>query len=80
MNQGRIWTVVKPSIGLPLIIGGAAVTSLLVHYAILSHTTWYPAYWNGAAGKVKAAELTTQTGPVAVNVTPSFEVSATKVN
>ena len=77
MNQGRIWTVVKPSVGLPLVIGGAAVTSLLLHYAILSHTTWYPAYWNGGAKKVATAELPAQSGPVAVNVTSSFE---TKVN
>jgi light-harvesting protein B-800-850 alpha chain len=79
MNQGKIWTVVKPTVGLPLIIGGAAVTALLVHYAILSHTTWFSSYWQGSK-KVAAAELSTQSGPVAVNVTPSFEVSATKVN
>jgi light-harvesting protein B-800-850 alpha chain len=47
MNQKEIWTVVKPSVGLPLFLGSVAVTSLLVHYAILSHTTWYPAYWEG---------------------------------
>ena len=47
MNQGRIWTVVHPTVGLPLFLGSVAVTSLIVHYAILSHTTWYPAYWQG---------------------------------
>jgi light-harvesting protein B-800-850 alpha chain len=47
MNQGRIWCVVKPTVGLPLFIGSVAVTSLLVHYAILTHTTWYPSYWQG---------------------------------
>lgn len=55
MNQGRIWTVVSPSVGLPLIIGGAAVTALLVHAAVLTHTTWFSAYWNGGA-KAKVAE------------------------
>ena len=49
MNQGRIWTVVKPTVGLPLLLGSVAVTVLLVHYAILSHTTWFAAYWNGGA-------------------------------
>ena len=42
----RIWTVVPPSVGLPLLIGGAAVTAIIVHVAVLTHTTWYPAYWN----------------------------------
>ncbi len=47
MNQGRIWTVVSPNVGLPLMLGSVAVTSLIVHFAILSHTTWFSAYWQG---------------------------------
>lgn len=76
MNQGRIWCVVNPTVGLPLFIGGVAVTSLIVHYAILSHTTWYPAYWQGKAAKVamvdpaadkaKLAELAPPARPVQV--------------
>jgi len=54
MNQGRIWTVVKPSVGLPLFLGSVAVTSLLVHYAVLSHTTWMAAYWQGGHAKVSS--------------------------
>jgi light-harvesting protein B-800-850 alpha chain len=50
MNQGRIWTVVKPTVGLPLFLGTVLVISLLIHYAVLSHTTWFSAYWNGGAG------------------------------
>ena len=53
MNQGKIWTVVKPTVGLPLFLGGVAVTALLVHFAILNNTTWFSAYWNGGA-KAKA--------------------------
>jgi len=77
MNQGRIWTVVQPNIGLPLIIGGAAVTSLLVHYAILSHTTWYPAYWNG--GYKKVAMDTSSTAVSAAQTAPAFTVSVAPV-
>ena len=55
MNQGRIWTVVKPTVGLPLFLGSVAVTSLLVHYAILSHTTWMSAYWQGGHAKTSMA-------------------------
>jgi light-harvesting protein B-800-850 alpha chain len=56
MNQGRIWTVVNPNHGLPLLLGSVTVIALLVHYAIISHTTWFPAYWQGGA-KAKAAQI-----------------------
>jgi light-harvesting protein B-800-850 alpha chain len=49
MNQTRIWLVVKPTVGLPLFLGSVALTALLVHYAILSHTTWFSGYWQGKA-------------------------------
>jgi light-harvesting protein B-800-850 alpha chain len=48
MNQGRIWTVVKPTVGLPLFLGAVTVIALLVHYAVLTHTTWFSAYWRTA--------------------------------
>ena len=53
MNQGRLWTVVKPTVGLPLFLGGVAITSLLVHTAILNNTTWVASFFNGGA-KAKA--------------------------
>jgi light-harvesting protein B-800-850 alpha chain len=56
MNQTRIWLVVKPTVGLPLFLGSVALTALLVHFAILSHTTWFAGYWQGKA----------KTAPVAV--------------
>jgi light-harvesting protein B-800-850 alpha chain len=50
MNQGRIWCVVSPTVGLPLFLGGVAVISLLVHFVVLSNTTWFPAFIQGAVG------------------------------
>ena len=47
MNQGRIWCVVKPTVGLPLFLGGVAVISLLVHTAVLLNTTWMSAFFGG---------------------------------
>ena len=47
MNQGKIWLVVKPTVGLPLFLGGVTVIALCVHAAILTNTDWYPAYYNG---------------------------------
>jgi light-harvesting protein B-800-850 alpha chain len=49
MNQARIWLVVKPTIGLPLFLGTVLVISLLVHYSVLTHTTWFPAFLQGGA-------------------------------
>ena len=50
MNQGRIWCVVSPTVGLPLLLGGVALTSLAVHTAVMTHTTWMSNYWQGSAG------------------------------
>jgi light-harvesting protein B-800-850 alpha chain len=41
MNQGRIWCVVNPTVGLPLFLGSVALISLLVHFAVLSHAEWF---------------------------------------
>ena len=58
-NQARIWTVVKQTVGLPLFLGSVAVIAILVHLAVLTHTTWFPKYWNG---KAAAIENSVQTG------------------
>ena len=58
MNQARIWLVVKPTVGLPLFLGTVLVIALLVHYAVLSHTTWFGASWEGnAKGHAKAVAM-----------------------
>jgi len=56
MNQGKIWTVVSPSVGLPLLLGSVTVIALLVHLAILSNTTWFKAYWQGGLKKAAITE------------------------
>lgn len=55
MNQGKIWRVVNPTVGVPLFLGAVAVTSLFVHYQLLTHTSWMPAYYQGKAKTVAAA-------------------------
>jgi light-harvesting protein B-800-850 alpha chain len=49
MNQAKLWLVVKPTVGLPLFLAGVAVTSLLVHTAILNNTDWVKGFWSGKA-------------------------------
>jgi len=71
MNQGRIWCVVNPTVGLPLLIGSVAVTSLVVHAEILNHTNWMSNYWEGKAAK--SASIEAPVSPVASNVTKTDE-------
>ena len=60
MNQGKIWRVVKPTVGVPLFLGAVAVGSFSVHYMLLTHTTWLPAYLQGGQ-KAKVAQVDTTT-------------------
>jgi len=79
MNQGRIWCVVNPTVGLPLFLGSVAVTSLIVHFSVLNNTTWFSAFLNGKA-KPKSAAVEQAIPPVAANqpgATPGFVVSVT---
>jgi light-harvesting protein B-800-850 alpha chain len=61
MIYGKIWCVVKPSVGIPIIIGAVAVASFSVHLALTINTTWVKGFLNGSAGKVAA--ISTETTP-----------------
>lgn len=45
MNQGRIWCVVKPTVGLPLFLGAVAAISLIIHFAVLNNSEIFSAAW-----------------------------------
>lgn len=47
MNQGRIWCVVNPTVGLPLFLGAVALISFVVHFAVLDNTKWFSAFIGG---------------------------------
>jgi light-harvesting protein B-800-850 alpha chain len=47
MYNGKMWLVVRPTVGIPLFFGGVALTSLAIHTAVLANTTWYPEFYNG---------------------------------
>ena len=47
MIYGKLWLVVKPSVGIPLLLGAVAVSSFLVHLALMTHNTWLKQYYNG---------------------------------
>lgn len=56
MNQGKIWRVVKPTVGVPIFLSAVAIGSFAVHYMLLTHTTWVPAFLNGGQ-KAKSAQV-----------------------
>jgi len=67
MNNGRIWCVVNPTVGLPLFLGSVALISFTVHFAVLNNTTWVGDFFKGKSKSVTKAEATT-TAPVALRV------------
>jgi len=69
--------VVNPTIGLPLLLGSVALTSLAVHTAVMTHTTWMGSYWMGAA----RTRVTDATPPVTVAplAAAGFSITVTPV-
>lgn len=79
MNQGRIWCVVHPTVGLPLFLGSVAVTSLIVHYSVLSNTTWFSSYWNGSAKRAAAAPEDTTRAVAATAAANGFVITVSQL-
>jgi light-harvesting protein B-800-850 alpha chain len=76
MNQAGIWLVVKPTVGLPLFLGTVLIISLLIHTAVLTHTTWMSYYWEGHHSKT--AELNTTAPVAAVPTSPALPALASR--
>lgn len=49
MIYGKMWLVVKPSVGIPLFLSAVAISSFAVHLALLNNTTWVKRFLNGNA-------------------------------
>jgi len=49
MIYGKMWCVVKPSVGIPLFLGAVAIGSFAVHVALVTNTTWVKKFLNGNA-------------------------------
>ena len=62
MNNAKMWLVVKPTVGIPLFLGGVAVTSLAVHVAVISAGvgSWYGPYVTGGADAEETAAVQTE--------------------
>lgn len=79
MIYGKLWLVVKPTVGIPLFLGAVAVGSFAVHVALLTNTTWVKKFLNGnapaATASVEAPTSTAAAPPSALvaQATPSLK-------
>ena len=55
MIYGKMWTVVRPQVGVPIFLIAVAVASFSVHLAITLNTTWVKGFLNGGQKAVAAA-------------------------
>jgi light-harvesting protein B-800-850 alpha chain len=55
MIYGKIWCVVKPSVGIPLFLSAVAIGSFAVHVALVTNTTWVKDFLQGGQ-KTAAAQ------------------------
>ena len=49
MIYGKMWTVVRPQVGVPIFLIAVAIASFSVHLAITLNTTWVKGFLNGKA-------------------------------
>lgn len=56
MIYGKLWLVVKPTVGVPLFLGAVAVASFSVHYMLVTNTTWVKRFLDGKPAVVASAE------------------------
>jgi light-harvesting protein B-800-850 alpha chain len=55
MKEGRIFLYVSPNVILPIMFLVMVLTSLAVHYSVLTNTTWMSDFFQGAAVSAEAA-------------------------
>ncbi|MEN9759581.1 MAG: Light-harvesting protein alpha chain [Pseudomonadota bacterium] len=56
MIYGKLWCVVKPSVGVPLFLSAVAVGSFAVHLALVTNTTWVKDFLQGGGAQAPAAQ------------------------
>jgi len=61
MIYGKMWTVVRPQVGIPIFLIAVAVASFSVHLAITLNTTWVKGFLNGKAPVAAVAAAPAET-------------------
>jgi light-harvesting protein B-800-850 alpha chain len=77
MTNGKIWLVVKPTVGIPVFFAGIVVAALSVHTAILLCSDYYPAYLKGGQ-KMAAAAAAAAPAAMAAPVAAAAPAAKTK--
>ncbi|MEX5729873.1 light-harvesting protein B-800-850 alpha chain [Rhodovulum iodosum] len=60
MNNAKVWLVVSPTVGVPVFLAAVAISSFLVHVALVMNTDWMYEYHNGGAMVEEAAMIDVQ--------------------
>jgi light-harvesting protein B-800-850 alpha chain len=55
MKEGRIFLYVSPNVIIPIMFLVMVLTSLSVHYSVLTNTTWMSDFFQGAAAPAEVA-------------------------
>ena len=69
MNNARMWTVVNPTVGLPLFFIGVAATSLIVHTSVMTNSEFVAQFFSGqemAANVEAGSDLKTASATAAI--------------
>jgi light-harvesting protein B-800-850 alpha chain len=61
MIYGKLWLVVKPTVGIPLFLGAVAIGSFSVHYMLVSNTTWVKKFLEGKGTATAMADTPAST-------------------
>ncbi len=65
MKEGRIFLYVSPNLLVPIMFLVMVLTSLSVHYSVLSNTTWMADFFQGGASEAVAVEAEAVAAPAA---------------
>jgi light-harvesting protein B-800-850 alpha chain len=65
MIYGKLWLVVRPTVGIPLFLGAVAIGSFSVHYMLVTNTTWVKKFLDGKAAVTAMADAPATTAAAA---------------
>ena len=77
MIYGKLWCVVKPSVGIPLFLSAVAISSFAVHLTLLNTAPWLKNYYAGSGPKSAqvADSPTVGKAPTAGTLTAAADVA-----
>jgi len=74
MTNGKMWLVLKPTVGIPVFFAGMVVASLSIHTSILLNSDWFPAFLKGG----QKAAAATAAAPAAAAAAPAAPAAKSK--